>query len=344
MNRFMVILIFIAISFSPAFAGNDDNRDRRDRNGDASAFSKAEAEANVDVRVESTNKNNNENTNINKPTFSVETGPVSVTGGSNSVTANPVVNANPTVTTTTSISNVVEAPKIAAQPPGIPESAGTTPQIFWDKPTMPANALSTRMIIEYLKACKPRHKSGDKTKTIVKKGASGLTEITFTPFPQYAREASAQGVGDVSVAMPPDSAYRDRFACIGTMQAQAIPKHAGKSNFDVLTDDAAIFGAENFKGGYPEVYLITVEDVIAVNLGVSNRGGGFGIAPALSDLAGDTFRGVGGVWSGNKGDTFAAAQLGTTFLVLAKPKDGEEGVDFNIGSLLTLPVHSPVRK
>jgi hypothetical protein len=336
-----VFVGYVALSLSPAFAGGNGYGDHEHRNDRPTAHADAEAEANVSVRVGNVNKNTTTNKNINNNSLSIETGPVSVVGGSNSATANPVVNANPAVTT--SIHNVVEAPRIAAQAPGIPESGGTNPQIFWDKPTMPANVLGINMTIAYLKVCKPKYKAGVDTRDIVEKGASGLTRIIFTPHANYVEQKSDAPVKEVSIAMPPDSSYSDRYVCLGTIKTEALMKEASTSQLDTLYNDAGRFAAEKIKGGYDEVYLITVPSVIAVNLGVSNKGGGYGIAPALSDLAGDTFRGLGAALSGNKGDTFPAAQLGTTFLVLAKPKQGEHGVEFNIGSLLNLPVHSPVR-
>lgn len=319
MSKFIAVLVLVAVSSSPVFAGDDH---RRDHDRTPGVVSKAEAEVNSSL--------------------SVKTGPVSVIGGNNSMTASPVISANPTVTT--SVGTFVEAPKIAAQAPGIPESAGTTPQIFWDRPTLPANVLGINMTIEYLKACKPRYKAGVDTRDIVEKGASGLTRITFTPHANHVERKSDMPVKEVSIAMPPDSSYSDRYVCLGTIKTEALMKEASASQLDTLYNDAGRFAADTVKGGYDEVYLITVPNVIAVNLGVSNKGGGYGIAPALSDLAGDTFRGLGAALSGNKGDTFPAAQLGTTFLVLAKPKDGEQGVLFNVGSLLNAPVHGPVRK
>lgn len=339
-NLVAVFALSIACLFGSSaisFAGGGSYGDRHDRDGRGSRSS-ANASADVDVNVQSKNANNNNNN------LSVQTGPVTVNGGSNATTVNPVVNANPTVTTGANVSNItVEAPKIAAQAPGIPESAGTTPHIFWGNPTLPANVLGINMTLEYLKACKPRYKAGVNLEDIVKKGISGLTQVTFTPHANYAEQKNTDPVKEVSIAMPPDASYRDRYVCLGVMKVEAFMKGASASQLDTLYNDAGAFAVEKIKGGYDEVYLITVPNVIAVNLGVSNKGGGFGVAPALSDLAGDTFRGLGAALSGNKGDTFPAAQLGTTFLVLAKPKQGEAGTEVNLGSLLTLPTHKPMQ-
>lgn len=313
------------LALSPSFANGRDqwgNHDRHTRPPITNVHT--ETEVNVGVKVQSKNKNVNENVNDNS--LSIKTGPVSAMGGNNDVHM------------------VVEAPKVAAQAPGIPEAMGTAPQIFWDKPTLPANVLGINMTLEYLKACKPRYKAGVDTRDIVMKGASGLTQITFTPHANYVEQKSDAPVKEVSIAMPPDSSYSDRYVCLGTIKTEALMKEASTSQLDTLYNDTGRFAADKIKGGYDEVYLITVPNVIAVNLGVSNKGGGYGIAPALSDLAGDTFRGLGVSLGGNKGDTFPAAQLGTTFIVLAKPKQGEQGVEFNVGSLLDLPVHGPVSK
>jgi len=265
------------------------------RNGSNSARAEAEAEVDVDVR-----------TNVDTNTSAI---------------------ASPTIT----IGDVGRV-KIPPGAPGIPQSLGETPQIFWG-PTLPANALGVEMNLEYLKACKPRYKKDLDTRDIVKKGASGLTSITFSPHANHLTQTNNEPVKEVFVAMPADESSSDKYICLGIIKVEALMKKATDSQLDTLYTDAGEFAVETLRGGYEEVYLVTVPGVIAKNLGVSNRGGGAGFAPAISEIAGDTFRGLGIALSGNKGDTFSVAQLGTTLMVLAKPKKDEQGVEVPTGNL-----------
>ncbi len=65
-----------------------------------------------------------------------------------------------------------------------------------------------------------------------------------------------------------------------------------------------------------------------------------GVAPGGTNvMGGNTLLSLGGLFSDSKGYTFPAAQLGTTFLVLAK-KEKNTSADVtvhkvNVGSLLT---------
>lgn len=337
MNKLITAVVSLLLVFaSTAFAGGENGERYRGgkpkASSSSSAKASAEAEANVDVR--------NKNKNVNKNRISVGDTSASATGGAGYGGAGGVGyggsgGTGGSVDFYQALGFNFEAPKRVAPAPEIPDSSGSTPQIFWG-PTLPANILGVNMTLEYLKACKPRYKKDIDVRDIVQKGASGLTSITFTPHANYFEQKNGEPVKEVLIAIPEDESSSDKYVCLGIMKVEALMKKATDSQFDTLTNDAGMFGSENFKGGYTEVYLITVPGAISKNLGVSNRGGGAGIAPALSSLAGETFRGVGTSFSGQKGDTFTTGQLGVTFVVVAKPKDGDRSVEFKTGNLLTV--------
>ncbi|MEK7152112.1 MAG: hypothetical protein AAB773_01650 [Patescibacteria group bacterium] len=297
-------------------------------NANANAGARASAGATAIADVDNTNVNMNTNDNIN----------VNLNVNENS---NTNTNDNRSSATVGNISMTVEKSLPAANLPFVPSVA---PQLMGGAgathgSTLPANALGIDMTLTYLKNCQPEFTGKDDTDDIVKKGGSGMTTITFTPHSNFSK-GSQDPIGKAIVAMPPNTTYADFYVCLGIIKTEAVLKKAGLAQFGTIINDTGAFAAKHLKGGYKEVYLVTVPKVIATNMGATSNGNGLGIAPGGTNvMGGNTLLSLGGLFSDSKGYTFPSAQLGTTFLVLAKKeKDTSAEVTVhkvNVGSLLT---------
>lgn len=297
------------------------------------------------------NENTNVNVNNNSPSsFSLSSSSSqSFAASSSSSSSNSSVDAAISGTNALSVGNIstsggvsaqaiVEAPLIPAMAPGIPQISTGTPQLY--RPAgVPANAAAMAMTLEYLKACSPRYRAGKRIESVAEKGASGLTRITFNP--HYGAD-TRNPVKEVVVAMPPDASFTGRYVCLGIMKVEALPKESSTAHLQTIMDDAGQFGAENIRGGYDEVYLITVPGVLTANMGVEGTGRGWGLAPAVGDIVGGNgFLGLGASLGRSGGITLPVAQLGATFAVLAKPREGEKGVNVPVGAFLGKNTSSP---
>lgn len=304
--------------------GNDNHHGGHHNDGsNSSVAANANAAATATATVNSTNINENSNTNTNTNTNN-----------------NTNTNDNKSSATVGNISMTVEASLPAANIPFVPSA---TPQLMGGAlghgVTLPANALGVDMTLMYLKNCQPEFTGKDDTDDIVKKGGSGMTTITFTPHSNFSK-GSQDPIGKAIVAMPPNTTYADFYVCLGIIKTEAILKKAGLAQFGTIINDTGAFTAKYMKGGYKEVYLVTVPKAIATNMGATSNGNGLGVAPGGTNvMGGNTLLSLGGLFSDSKGYTFPSAQLGTTFLVLAKKeKDTSAEVvvhKVNVGSLLT---------
>lgn len=291
---------------------------------------------------DSNNTNLNVNNNSPLSLSSSSSNAASFSSSSSSSNANSSVDATVSGTNALSVGNIstsggvsavanVEAPQIPAMAPGIPQVSTGTPQLY--RPSgVPANAAGMHMTLEYLKACAPRYRAGTRIESVSEKGASGLTRITFNP--HYGTD-DRKPVKEVVVAMPPDASFTGRYVCLGVMKVEALAKESSTAQLQTIMDDAGQFGAENIRGGYDEVYLITVPGVLTSNMGVEGTGRGWGLAPAAGDIVGGNgFLGLGASLGRSGGVTLPVAQLGATFAVLAKPREGEKGVEVPVGAFL----------
>ncbi len=224
-------------------------------NASAGASASARATAVADVDNTNVNVNVNENSNTNTNTNS-------------NTNNNTVTNDNKSSATVGNISMTVESSLPAANLPFVPSAV---PQILGGTgvgqgSTLPANALSVDMTLTYLKNCQPEFTSKDDTDDIVKKGGSGMTTITFTPHSNFSK-GSQDSIGKAIVAMPPNTTYADFYVCLGIIKTEAISKKAGLAQLGTIINDTGAFAAKHMKGGYKEVYLVTVPKAIATNMG-----------------------------------------------------------------------------
>ena len=310
-----------------AFAtGKDKHHHGGHHNSSLSANANAEATATVDIDNTNVNVNVNENNNTNTNTNS---------------NSNTNTNDNRSSSTVGNISMTVERALPAANLPFVPSavpqlsSGGTVGQ----GTTLPANALGVNMTLTYLKNCQPEFTGNDDMDDIVKKGGSGMTTVTFTPHSNFSK-GSKESIGKAIVAMPPNTTYADFYVCLGIIKTEAIPKKAGLAQLGTIINDTGAFAAKYLKGGYKEVYLVTVPKAIATNMGATSNGSGLGVAPGGTNvMGGNTLLSLGGVFNDSSGYTFPSAQIGVTFLVLAK-KEKDTSADVtvhkvDVGSLLT---------
>ncbi|MCR4330480.1 MAG: hypothetical protein NUV49_01205 [Patescibacteria group bacterium] len=292
-------------------------------NANAGASASAGATAIADVDNTNVNLNINENSNTNTNTNS-----------------NTNTNDNKSSATIGDISMTVESSLPAANIPFVPSA---TPHLMGGTggghgATLPANALGVDMTLTYLKNCQPEFTGKDNTDDIVKKGGSGMTTVTFTPHSNFSK-GSQDPIGKAIVAMPPNTTYADFYVCLGIIKTEAIFKKAGLAQFGTIINDTGAFTAKYMKGGYKEVYLVTVPKAIAINMGATSNGNGLGVAPGGTNvMGGNTLLSLGGLFSDSKGYTFPSTQLGTTFLVLAKKEQGTSADvvvhKVNVGSLI----------
>lgn len=214
---------------------------------------------------------------------------------------------------------VINNPKPLPPAPGIITPNSAAPTLF-DQRGLPANAKGLDLAIRFMRACPSTYVKGTKLSEVREKGDSGRTSLIFTPHSNYAKYSNGKDVGESDVVEIPDNAKAGefRYLCLGLIQSEALAKEASDVPIQTVIGDAVRFAGDNLSG-FSKIHLVLIpKEALSVNMGVDAGGKGFGIAPGASGMISSLLATLSAGYSSNTGQTFPAAQLGGTFLVVAE--------------------------
>lgn len=265
---------------------------------------------------------------INLSTGAVTTGAVTVTPTQQTTTG--AVTLTPTQQTTTgavtvtpnNVTNVEikggDPTKIPVGVPGAVAPGIPSAQIFGGL-NQPTTVTGIPLILEYLDRCAPVATRGNELRDEFAKGASGKTQIVFSPNQDYKGKATSQKVETVRVSFPKKAGT---YTCLGVI---TVMTKKGEPNvpFTTIISDARIYPLREMEG-YEHVTLLSVRDAIAVAVGVTTAGSGFSVSPGITSAAVSllSLGTLSGGYSNGSAGTYADAAPGDTFLVLSPSADG----------------------
>ncbi len=213
--------------------------------------------------------------------------------------------------------------KIPLQAAPMPGVAPATPALFiHNGATMTAPITGAAFQRWVQSVCKQRYTKTSSGSTQKVKGASGLTIVQGTLYPDYNNKRFATDTTwpEVSLELP---GPKTEAVCVGVITVQA-KSGEGSVDVGVLNNDAVHYALE--LQGYGEVWLISPESAIGGGLGVETDGKGFGIGGSGVGLAGAVTTALGLSGGVSSGATNPVARMGTTYAIFAKPTRGSSTV------------------
>lgn len=228
----------------------------------------------------------------------------------------------------------IEAQKVIPPAAQIPSVNTQAPTLFFNE-GKPANATGARLAMEFLKQCPPTFDEVDVSE-IRNDGTSGKTRAIFTPHSNYNAFKKADVAPRVRVVMTPEQLPAGKFkcTCLGLLQVEANTADAGEAGVATIVNDAGLFARDKMRG-YADVRLVLIPaHAISINLGVDANAKGFGIAPGFSGLLNTVLGTIGANASNNTGRTFAAAQMGATFAVVAGGDIPDGAISIDLGAFM----------
>ena len=234
----------------------------------------------------------------------------SATGGNVSNTGNGNGSGN---------SFIVNNPKPLPPAPGVVTPNASAPTLF-NQYGLPANAKGLDLALRFMRACPSTYVKGSQLHEVREKGRSGLTNLIFTPHSNYAKYGNGKPIKESQVVEVPANAKvgEYRYMCLGLIQSEALASKASDVPIQTIMNDAVRFAGDELEG-FDEIDLVYIpKESLSVNMGLNADGKGFGLSPGASGVMGAVLGTLSLGISTNSGYTFPAAQLGGTFLVVAK--------------------------
>lgn len=260
---------------------------------------------------------------INSPTNNVTGGPVSVDATNQGV---HLVGGSQSVQ--------VDAPIIPPPAANIPQVSGSVPQLL-PSPEATANEKAMDFTMFYSRVCPSPAVLGYDLKTRMYEGASGNSEIVFTPHLDYAKAVKKQSSNPfedslsqktikVQEVSPPAFGKSGHYKCLGMITISAKETKAGKATPVSVLSDATLFPLKEMEGFEKIVLLAPYNpyEVIANTKGVDNDGRGYGLGLGLSKFVNPVVGTLGGSASDNSGVTYPETKMGITLIVAVEDPSG----------------------
>ncbi|MFZ2167677.1 MAG: hypothetical protein WAV50_02270 [Minisyncoccia bacterium] len=245
------------------------------------------------------------------------------------VTTTTAITASPTMSVEIKGS---EPTKIPVGVPGAIAPSVPSAQIFGGLDN-PATVTGIPAVLEYLKVCKPIATRKNQLRDVFGKGASGKTQVVFSPHQDYTKKkVTASGsqnswfnspaVQQVETAEVEFPDKKGTYTCLGVL---TVMKKEGEQGvpFTTIASDAMGYALDQMEG-FEHIKFVSVRESISAAREAITKGNGLALSSGVTSAALNalTLGTLSGGYSNGSGTTYPDANIGDTFLVLSPSTDG----------------------